>query len=266
MPRISVLIPSYKPEAYVEHCLESIEQQTLSKSLFTVYIALNGPKEKFESFLTGLLGSYSFNFRYYYLPEPSVSSARNFLIDNSGEEFLTFIDDDDCITPNYLKSLLDVSDDDVLGVGNVFNFNTNPSERKESYIGKAFLNVNDVENLNFKSRKFFSSACGKLIHRSMIDGVRFDNNLAVGEDSLFMAKISRNVRAIRKVRTDACYLVFERKGSATRKEINKIDEMNRIIYLLKAYCSMLLKKDYDKVFVLTRVAATLMHGRRLLRW
>ena len=47
MVKISVIIPTYKPEKYIYDCLKSLEEQTISKDFFEVIIVLNGDKQPY---------------------------------------------------------------------------------------------------------------------------------------------------------------------------------------------------------------------------
>lgn len=261
---IAVLIPTYKPGSYIHSCLQSLEKQTLTKESYKVYIALNGPKENFEEIVQSALEDTNFDYEFFYLEKAGVSNARNHLIDNSTEPFVTFVDDDDCISPTYLESLLSVSSIDTIGISNVYNFEQDIGERKPNYIGQAFLKLPDVEKSKLKSRQYYSSPCAKLIHRNIIGTTRFNTKLAIGEDALFMAELSCRVEAVRKTTETACYYVFEREGSATRQEIDKLKELQRIIYLLKQYGKMLLNFRYDSLFITTRIMATILHLKRLV--
>lgn len=265
MMKISVLIPSYKPMSYVKRCFQSLDSQTLSKQKFKVYIALNGPKDNYYDFLNQILITYSFQYELFYLPEANVSKARNFLIDNSKELFITFIDDDDCISEKFLEELLDVVSEDSIGISNLYNFEHEPCEKKINYIGRTFPYLDDRETSKFKSRKYFSSACAKLIHRNIIDEVKFNPYLAKGEDSLFMAQLSKNVRSVKKTSKESIYYVHERQGSVTRRKINKKEEFKRLFFLLGTYSKMLFSLNYNTIFIFTRILATLKHGTKLLK-
>lgn len=265
MCKISILIPSYKPKDYIVRCLQSVESQTLDKSLFKVYIALNGSDKSFEAYLQETLKGFCFQSELFFLEPSGVSNARNFLIDHSREEFIVFVDDDDFISDSYLEELVKVSDADNMGIANVYNTSDSLDGIKESYIGESFKRLDNITKSKYRARKYFSSPCAKMIHRSIIGNVRFDTKLAIGEDSLFMAQISHRVKAVQKASDSACYYVYERKGSATRHKINKGKELRRIVYLLKEYGKMLVSFRYDSLFVITRIAATLVHGRKLFR-
>lgn len=260
---ISVLLPSYKPEIYLERCLDSLECQTLPKRFFKVYLALNGPRDGYEDYVLTLLGKYSFQYDYTYLEAPGVSHARNILLEKSCEEYLTFVDDDDVLSSNYLEQLLLRASRDYISISNVFNFCDSLGVLSENYIGRSFSSLGDLEGSIFKARKFFSSPWAKLIHREIVGGVRFDVNLKVGEDSLFMARVSRRVKGVRKTEPTACYYVRTRIGSASRKKVVRAEELRRITYLVYSYGGMIFK-GYNLPFILSRIAASLGHLKRLL--
>ena len=263
MSKISVLIPTYKPGDYIIRCLQSIEEQTLQKKLFKVYIALNGSDKSFEVYLRNILQKFHFTYVLFFLEQAGVSNARNFLIENSKEDFITFVDDDDQLSPNYLEELLNASSETVLGISNVYNFENSIDEYKENYIGKCFSKLQPITKSKYKSRKYFSSPVAKLIHRNIISDTRFDTKLSIGEDSLFMAKLSPRVEAVKKTKESACYYVFERANSVTRKKVVVKAELKRFVYLLIEYGKLFFNKSYDKIFILTRIFATFLQLKRI---
>lgn len=198
-----------------------------------------------------------------YIEEASVSNARNKLLEETTEEYIIFVDDDDAVTPNYLAALRKCTDNITMGISNIFNFRDNIERLSENYIGKSFVKLSPIETSKYRCRKYFSSPCGKMLHRDMISRTRFDIKLKVGEDSLFMAELSKNVGGVRKTTADAAYYVCQRSGSATRSVVNRSDEIRRICYLIYRYNRLLVSSGYDRIFILTRIAATLKHLRRL---
>ncbi len=258
MKKISVIIPTYKPQEYIEKCFNSFENQTISKDKFCIYIALNGPKDSYEDYIFKLQKKVTFDYKYIYIEEAGVSNARNKLIEASSEDFIVFVDDDDIVSENYLENLLQVSTDKFIGISNIYNFEKDINNLKENYIGKVFDLLDDSETSKYKIRKYFSSPWAKMIHRSMIQDIRFDKKISKGEDSLFMAMISKNVLGVKKTTKDTCYYVYEREGSATRKKVQISQELKMILYLTDKYIKLFFKKDYEKVFILTRIVATLL--------
>lgn len=263
MCKVAVLIPTYKPDWYLERCLRSLDRQTLGKRDFKVYIALNGPQAPYEDVILSLLEQQSFTYEYVYLEQAGVSRARNTLMAKANEPYVVFMDDDDVVSDNYLEGLLAVSTSQDMGVSSVVDFDTDLNDTKPNFMGKTFASLNDVETSKLKSRKYFSSPWAKMLHKDMIGNTRFDVRLARGEDALFMAQLSNNVRSIKKASNGACYYVYEREGSATRRKVQRSQELSRIVYLLYQYSKMLLIKKHNKIFILTRIAATFKQSRNL---
>lgn len=265
MAVISILIPTYKPGDYIFNCFQSIEDQNISSDLYKVYICLNGPKEIYEEYILKDLLKRKFTYNFYYISESGVSAARNFLIEKSQEDFLVFVDDDDILSPNYLRQLLEISSEDTMGISYILNFKYNILNFSENYIGKSFDKIIDQTPSKFKTRKYFSSPWGKMISRTIIANYRFDTNLSKGEDSLFMALISKNIKLIRKTSKSACYYVNERNGSVTRRHMNISDEYSMLNYLMLKYISLLFNSNYDKKFTITRIIATFLKYFKVLK-
>jgi glycosyltransferase involved in cell wall biosynthesis len=258
MKKIAVLIPTYKAkEYYLKRCLDSLEKQTLDKNQFCVYIALNGAKNPYENELLEMLASYTFKYKYMYIKESGVSNARNELINCSNEPFVAFIDDDDVISNNYLSELLTVSTKEHIGIAKVYNFKKDINTTIDNYLNKAYDKFALLESSKLKTRKYYSPICAKLIHRDIIGNIKFDTSLRNGEDSLFMATISKNVKKLCKPSEEVCYYIYERPNSASRKKISLNIRMYNYIYLIKEYSKLLFSTKYEKLFILTRILATI---------
>ena len=105
MKEISVIIPTYKPQDYLWQCLESLERQTVSKTLYEVVIILNGCKEPYYSNISNHLKDYTMDVRLLQTDEAGVSYARNIGIENAQGKYVTFVDDDDWVSLDYLSEL-----------------------------------------------------------------------------------------------------------------------------------------------------------------
>lgn len=265
MESIAIIIPTYRPGSYFDACLKSINNQTIRKEHYKVYICLNGDQHPFKAEVAHILQKFQFQYELFCTSQAGVSNARNILLEKSEENFIVFIDDDDIVSRNYLQELLTVTSIDVMGISNVANFLTETEQVTENYIGSAFKKIRSIETSKFKSRKFFSSPCCKMLHRDMIGDIRFDPRLSKGEDALFMAMISPRIIAVRKTSEDTTYYVRERPGSATRKKGSLLQDCFGLNYVCTQYIKLFVKRDYDKIFILTRIAATLIHYARMFK-
>lgn len=142
---------------------------------------------------------------------------------------------------------------------NVKAFYNNSNKTENDYIASAYkklINKNSPLSV-FKGRKFMSSSCCKIISRRIIQDVRFDTNLKIGEDSVFMAKISKKVKSIVLSDSSAIYYRRLRAGSASRVKQPILKKCNIVCKLLKKYTKML-TPSYNIPFIATRIVAALL--------
>lgn len=264
---VAVLIPTYKPKDYFVRCLQSLDQQTLSKERFCVYIALNGSDEADAHYVQHVLTSpeyhFSFNYQFFVLEQAGVSHARNYLLDHTEEPYVVFVDDDDVLSANYLDNLLAVTSTKYMGISNTLSFDSSVETTRDNFIGITFNSLNAVERSKFKSRKYFSSPWAKMLHRSHINELRFDEKLKRNEDSFFMAELSKNIQGVKKTSSDTFYYVYERAGSASRSQVKFKEELAIQLYVYYKYFLLLFNPKYNQLFILTRIAATMKHIKRL---
>lgn len=256
---ISIIIPTYKPGSYLKDCLESINNQTMDKKCFEVIIVLNGVIKPYIEYIYSLTKMYDFNSVVIPTETPGVSNARNLGLARTQGEYVCFIDDDDKISPSYLENLYSKATPNNIVASNVKAFYNNSNKTENDYIASAYkklINKNSPLSV-FKGRKFMSSSCCKIISRRIIQDVRFDTNLKIGEDSVFMAKISKKVKSIVLSDSSAIYYRRLRAGSASRVKQPILKKCNIVCKLLKKYTKML-TPSYNIPFIATRIVAALL--------
>lgn len=256
---ISIIIPTYKPGSYLKDCLESINNQTMDKKCFEVIIVLNGVIKPYIEYIYSLTKMYDFNSVVIPTETPGVSNARNLGLSRTQGEYVCFIDDDDKISPSYLENLYYKATPNNIVASNVKAFYNNSNKTENDYIASAYkklINKNSPLSV-FKGRKFMSSSCCKIISRRIIQDVRFDTNLKIGEDSVFMAKISKKVKSIVLSDSSAIYYRRLRAGSASRVKQPILKKCNIVCKLLKKYTKML-TPSYNIPFIATRIVAALL--------
>lgn len=100
---ISIVIPIYNAEKYLEECLNSIKNQTYKN--FEVIMVNDGSKDDSET-ICKRFSEDDTRFRYLKKENGGVSSARNLGLDNVEGDYITFIDADDWIDENHLELLI----------------------------------------------------------------------------------------------------------------------------------------------------------------
>ncbi|MBR8729428.1 hypothetical protein IX332_000748 [Porphyromonas levii] len=239
MSSINVILPTYRPGAYIYECIDSVAQQQCDAAPFTYHldIILNGDKEPYFSEISTYITVHRVNATITYTDIKGVSNARNMGIELSSDyDYIAFIDDDDLFEENYLSELHGA----LKGKPNAI------AHSLIKYLGENGISENyTVNNLvrhlsedgtrytPFRYRKLLNSACSKLYPLELIgNDMRFDTSLKFSEDSLFVFDLTRKIKEIVLVPTTA-YVVREREGSATRTKYSARALVKRSILFIK---------------------------------
>jgi len=109
MKLLSVIIPMYNVEHYVERCIRYLEDQDLTKDDYEVICINDGSPDNSREIVKQLQNEYK-NIILIDQVNQGVSRARNNGISVSTGKYLLFIDPDDYITPNSLKQVISKAD------------------------------------------------------------------------------------------------------------------------------------------------------------
>lgn len=257
---ISVIIPSYKPKEYLWECLDSLCKQTMEKQQFEILLILNGCCEPYKSQIDKYITEYmqNMNVRFIQTDQGGVSNARNIGIDEAKGEYLTFIDDDDYVSPSYLQELYDIAITGITPVSNVIAFNDKDKSVISNYLTNNYKRISEKRKTPLlKARSFMSVPVAKLLlAKGTVGSRRFNTHLKNGEDSLFMLSVSDRIKYLSPTSKDAIYYRRVREGSAaTSKKTIKYILVNRLRLLWNYSKYLLLPFRYNSVFVITRIAA-----------
>jgi CDP-glycerol glycerophosphotransferase len=107
VPRISVVVPIYNVEAYLETCLESLASQTFGD--FEALLVDDGSTDE-SAHIAEEYARRDERFRLIRQANGGLSKARNTGIDAAGGEFLAFLDSDDALPPDAYELLVGALD------------------------------------------------------------------------------------------------------------------------------------------------------------
>ena len=102
---VSVIVPVYNVEKYLDRCVQSILDQSYSD--FEVLLIDDGSRDASGS-LCDLWSRTDSRIKTYHKENGGLSDARNYGIDHAKGAYITFIDSDDYIGRDYLKILVDL--------------------------------------------------------------------------------------------------------------------------------------------------------------
>lgn len=103
--KISVVVPIYNVEEYLDYCLESLVKQTIDKTQLEVLLVNDGSPDNSEAVCKKFCDQYPF-FKYFAKENEGVSKTRNFGIKHAQGKYIAYLDPDDALTANSLENLV----------------------------------------------------------------------------------------------------------------------------------------------------------------
>ena len=216
-PLISVIIPIYNMERYLARCLDSVLNNTY-RNLELICVD-DGSKDRSLEILREYEAKDS---RIIVIAKENggVSSARNAGLDRMTGQFVTFIDPDDFVHPQYVELLYAALLEGRTGVaicGNkTVDANTSAGNPESYSITPDAIYVCPLVRL-FRTQELRAYCWGKLICREWVKNVRFCEELSLAEDTTFVAELyekgNLNGAAVLEY---PLYYYFLREDSAVR--------------------------------------------------
>lgn len=261
--KISVIVPTYKPQGYLWECLDSLVKQTFPKKCFEIILVLNGCtepwKRQIEEFICQKM--LEMNVHFIHTEKGGVSNARNIALDIAAGEYVTFIDDDDFVSQRYLEILYANAASDTISLCYPYAFNDGDVQHQLEYsITSQYDKISALGKQSFtRARKYFSGPWMKLIPMSFIQDRRYDIRFKNGEDSLFMFLISDRFKYVDFTDHSATYYRRYRLNSAISYNRNKYYVVVNSIKIILTYFKYYFKHplSYNMLFFATRILATI---------
>ena len=240
--KITVIVPVYNVENYLEKCLDSLINQTY-KNL--EIIVINDGSTDNSGEICQEYAQKDNRIVYIEKENGGLSDARNVGLDKMTGSYVTFIDSDDWVELDYVeilyKKIIEYQAD--ISVGNYYSYNEDEETYYfhiygDSYYEKVYDNISIFENL-YESQEMKSfaliSAWGKLYKAKLFDYLRFDKG-KLGEDGYFNQKMYLSVNKVVYL-NKGLYAYRQRSGSITNTWTEKwmhalVDAMSERITLL----------------------------------
>ena len=240
--KITVIVPVYNVENYLEKCLDSLINQTYKN---IEIIVINDGSTDNSGEICQEYAQKDNRIVYIEKENGGLSDARNVGLDKMTGSYVTFIDSDDWIEQDYIETLYKkiVEYQADIAVGNYYSYNEDEETYYfhiygDSYYEKVYDNISIFENL-YESQEMKSfaliSAWGKLYKAKLFDYLRFDKG-KLGEDGYFNQKMYLSVNKVVYL-NKGLYAYRQRSGSITKTWTEKwmhalVDAMSERITLL----------------------------------
>ena len=147
MPEVSVIIPVYNTEKYVEACVNSVREQTLSD--IEIILIDDGSTDGSAKILASLAAKDS-RISVFYKENGGAGFARNLGIENAGGDYIAFVDSDDLIDRKMLETLVNAAKEN----------NADMAMTGIRHMGGIVFGGEDVVKFDFKEKTLFSGSGG----------------------------------------------------------------------------------------------------------
>lgn len=185
-PKISVIVPVYKAEAYLHRCVDSLLAQTFQD--FEVLLVDDGSPDRSGEICDEYARKDS-RVRVFHKENGGVSSARNLGLDNAKGKWITFVDSDDYVDPIYLDNFgFENLRADIYLQGYKVEIDKEIVSQHIFATDKHCLYPIERLFVEGESKNILNSPCCKLFDINIIRryDIYFDLNISYGEDHLFV--------------------------------------------------------------------------------
>ena len=242
--KVSVIVPVYNAETYLDICVRSLLSQTLTS--LEIILVDDGSSDNSGNICDEFARNYA-NVSTFHLENGGPSRARNFGIKKARGKFIGFVDADDYIVPEMFSTLLNGAENNVADIvmcGYSIDDENGIHQLKMNY-KQEYVGEEEIRNglLALYSKRYHSglySVCNKLFSKNLLqqNQIVFDIELIRAEDAWFVfecLKVARKVRIIdkslyyyRQVSTSTMHMIqsdrYER-SKAFRIKLQKEDEL-----------------------------------------
>ena len=249
---ITLIIPIYNGAGYLTQCF-----QTLSEQVYENWEAIFVNDGSTDSSLSILqtLSSKDPRIKIYNQKNQGAAKARETGITQAKGDFVTFLDVDDTIPPNYLSSMMErfTEETDIVATG--FNILCEGKITKKKILNKETLNRTEYLK-KVLTGKYGWELCGKIYRKRLFDyPIQTPKGIRIGEDAAVFLQLVSHARRVQVI-DKPLYNYIQYQKSASHVQSTKYAEETLqagffIESVLKEYDFYPeIKKEIDSMFLL----------------
>ena len=190
--QLSIIVPVYNTALYLERCIQSIQTQKL-KDIEILAVDDGSTDDSWE--VLKKISQTDKRVKIYHQENEGVSSARNFGIEKSCGEWITFIDSDDYVDEMSIFKMVKAVQEKACDIG-VYAFQRELGETAEIDSlpwNNEVLNHGDVLekviplmiSSTQQTQSISGSVCRSIFRKKLIENIRFNENVSIQEDLIF---------------------------------------------------------------------------------
>ena len=228
-PEISIIVPVYKVEKYLNECIDSILAQTFTD--FELILVDDGSPDSCPALCDAAAAKDS-RIRVIHQKNRGLSGARNAGLDAAEGEWIAFVDSDDTIMPDFCAKLYHAAQEAgaQMAVCNYRQVDEALTPIREQYLHVRREVLTPEQALEHSTLLPYMVVWNKLYHRSIFAQLRFAEG-KLNEDTLLIAYAYEKADRIANI-PDALYLYRKVAGSIVNSKVT-LRQQNRPIELFE---------------------------------
>ena len=228
---ISIIVPVYKVEKYLEKCVKSILKQTYTN--LEIILVDDGSPDKCGQ-LCDELAKVDNRIKVYHKENGGLSDARNYGVERANGEYIGFVDSDDYIHESMYEKLYEaIKKSGTLivecGLTRVYKNTLRPHYEGEDYF--LILDKQGYLKEYLENRRLYGSAWCKLIHKDLAKKIKFPIG-KIYEDAFYTLELLNNVEKYTLISGNYYYYYIRENSITTRpfssKDMDYIEIMEKI--------------------------------------
>ena len=248
---ISIIIPVYNVENYIEKCMNTIINQTYKN--IEVLLIDDGSTDSSPKLIENIRKSDK-RIKTYHKKNGGLSDARNYGIKKAKGKYLVFIDSDDWVDLNYIEYLYNLikKNNCDISICEIVKITDCGKIVSRNYNNNSIVIMNQKEAIrNMIEVKYFAtSACGKMYKKECFDNVLFPVG-RLFEDIPTNYNIFLSIDKI-VFGAKGLYYYLTREGSITRNDFSE-KHMDSIFFIEEAMKNVIKKYPEFKKNSETRI-------------
>lgn len=216
-PMISIVVPVYNVEKYLNRCIESIINQTFNN--IEIILVDDGSTDSSGN-ICDEYKKIDSRIKVIHKENGGLSDARNVGIENACGEWIGFVDSDDYIAENMYEQLYCLirkynADIAICGVKDIYEGNAIIQNKK---IEEFACSGKEALELTLKGKQLAGSICNKLIHKKWLYNLKFLKDKTY-EDAFITPELLLSVDTV-ACTTLSLYNYWHRIDSITTEEFS----------------------------------------------
>lgn len=227
MPKVSVIVPVYNVEKYLEKCLKSLVGQTLMD--MEIIIVNDGSTDNSKEIVEKIRKQFPDKIVYVEKENGGLSDARNYGIPYAKGEYIAFFDSDDYVEKDMYKKMYEIAQKENSDMVECDFYWEYPDRQKED-IGQIYEGKKEM------IEKVRVMACNKLIKREILEktNIKFPKGLRY-EDVEFTYKLIPYLEKVSFLK-EPCFHYIQREGSISNVQNERTKEIFEVLeHVLQYY-------------------------------